>query len=78
MIAPCRGCADRHEACWDHCEKYRQWKTLKDGENESLKQLRKSSMRKIGGNRKRPEFNRTGVWKHRDTTRTEEEHESHS
>ena len=24
--APCKGCADRHTACHDHCEKYAKWK----------------------------------------------------
>lgn len=26
MICPCRGCADRHEACHDACERYGGWK----------------------------------------------------
>ena len=26
MICPCRECPDRHEACHDSCEKYRDWK----------------------------------------------------
>lgn len=25
-ISPCKGCADRHEACWGKCEKYKAWK----------------------------------------------------
>lgn len=25
-ISPCKGCADRREACWGKCEKYKSWK----------------------------------------------------
>ena len=23
---PCKGCDERHKACWDKCEKYTAWK----------------------------------------------------
>lgn len=25
-IPPCKGCEERHTACHDHCERYKQWK----------------------------------------------------
>lgn len=25
-ISPRKGCAERHEACWGMCEKYKAWK----------------------------------------------------
>ena len=24
--APCKGCTERHEACHDHCDRYKEWK----------------------------------------------------
>ena len=26
MKCPCKGCEERHEACHDRCEYYKQWK----------------------------------------------------
>ena len=26
MNSPCKGCADRHTACHDRCERYAKWK----------------------------------------------------
>lgn len=26
MMCPCRDCEERHEACHDHCARYREWK----------------------------------------------------
>ena len=23
---PCKGCEERFQACWDHCQKYKAWK----------------------------------------------------
>lgn len=28
----CKGCPDRHEACHDHCERYRAWKQEREAE----------------------------------------------
>lgn len=25
-LSPCKGCADRHAACWDSCKKYKRFK----------------------------------------------------
>ena len=25
-IPPCKGCTERHEACWGKCENYKTWK----------------------------------------------------
>ena len=30
MRCPCRDCADRHEACHDRCEKYKEWRVPLD------------------------------------------------
>ena len=35
---PCKGCADRHTACWGECEKYKEWKKLVDGANKARKE----------------------------------------
>ena len=28
--APCKGCEERHAACWSKCEEYLAWKSEKD------------------------------------------------
>ncbi len=42
--APCKGCADRHTACHDHCEKYAKWKAevhkAKAAEKEYIRRRR--------------------------------------
>ena len=30
---PCKGCEERHEACWGDCEKYKSWKSMLDEVN---------------------------------------------
>ena len=37
-MSPCKGCTDRHEACWGKCEKYKEWKKLVDGVNKARKE----------------------------------------
>ena len=32
---PCKGCAERHEACWGTCEKYKEWKKMVDSANKA-------------------------------------------
>ena len=32
---PCKGCAERHEACWGKCEKYKEWKKILDSANKA-------------------------------------------
>ena len=34
---PCKDCADRHEACWGKCEKYKAWKLRLDELNKRRK-----------------------------------------
>ena len=35
---PCKGCSDRHTACWCECEKYKEWKNLVDSANKARKE----------------------------------------
>ena len=35
---PCKDCADRHEACWGKCEKYKEWKLRLDEVNKRRKE----------------------------------------
>ena len=35
---PCQYCADRHEACWGKCEKYKAWKSRLDEVNKRRKE----------------------------------------
>ena len=37
-ISPCKGCSDRHEACWGKCEKYKEWKRDLDELNKRRKE----------------------------------------
>jgi hypothetical protein len=43
-IAPCKNCADRHEACWGECEKYKQWKMMLDEANRRRREYREKSL----------------------------------
>lgn len=48
-ISPCKGCADRHTAYHDHCDKYAKWKAehlkAEAQKKEYKKQLREDWMR---------------------------------
>ena len=35
---PCKGCVERHEACWGKCEKYKAWKSRLDEVNKRRKE----------------------------------------
>ncbi len=35
---PCKNCAERHEACWDECGKYKAWKSRLDEVNRRRKE----------------------------------------
>ena len=35
---PCKGCTERHTACWGDCEKYKEWKKLVDKANNARKE----------------------------------------
>ena len=40
MINPCKGCADRHEACHATCERYKTWSAENDARRAArLKEL---------------------------------------
>ena len=34
---PCKGCTERHEACWGKCEKYKAWKSNLENVNAERK-----------------------------------------
>ena len=36
-MSPCKGCTERHEACWGKCEKYKAWKSQLDEVNKRRK-----------------------------------------
>ena len=33
-MSPCKGCTERHEACWGKCEKYKSWKAKLEKVND--------------------------------------------
>lgn len=35
--APCKGCTNRHPACHDGCEKYKEWKVKLEARKEAEK-----------------------------------------
>jgi hypothetical protein len=35
---PCKGCEERHEACWGQCKKYKAWKSRLDEVNKRRKE----------------------------------------
>ena len=37
-MSPCKGCTDRHEACWGKCEKYKVWKLRLEEVNKRRKE----------------------------------------
>lgn len=37
-MSPCKDCADRREACWGKCEKYKAWKSRLDEVNKRRKE----------------------------------------
>ena len=37
-MSPCKGCTERHEACWGKCEKYKAWKSRLDEVNKKRKE----------------------------------------
>ena len=37
-MSPCKGCTDRHEACWGKREKYKAWKARLDEVNKRRKE----------------------------------------
>lgn len=39
-VAPCKNCTERHLACHDECEKYKEWKA---GENKIKKKIKQEN-----------------------------------
>ena len=37
-IAPCKGCTERYTACHDHCERFKEYKAMREKENEARRQ----------------------------------------
>lgn len=35
LIPPCKDCTDRHAACHDRCEKFKEYKAIREKENEA-------------------------------------------
>lgn len=40
-LSPCKGCADRHAACWDSCEKFKVFKAESDQVNAGRREYNK-------------------------------------
>ena len=38
IVSPCKGCADRYPACHDHCERFKEYKEIREKENEARRQ----------------------------------------
>ena len=38
LMSPCKDCSDRHTACHDHCEKFKEYKAIREKENEARRQ----------------------------------------
>ena len=34
-VSPCKDCANRHTACHDHCERFKEYKAIREKENEA-------------------------------------------
>lgn len=39
--APCKGCGERHTACWDHCGKYKAWKAEAQGKKDRYREYKR-------------------------------------
>lgn len=35
IMAPCKDCNEKYTACHDHCDKFKEYKTLREKENEA-------------------------------------------
>lgn len=44
MMCPCKDCKDRHQACHDHCEKYKEWKKELEANKEALKRIKEEQI----------------------------------
>jgi hypothetical protein len=38
IIPPCKDCVERHTACHDHCERFKEYKAIREKENEARRQ----------------------------------------
>ena len=41
MIAPCKDCKDRHDICWQECERYKSYKSDMEEIKERIREDRK-------------------------------------
>jgi hypothetical protein len=41
ILSPCKGCTERHEACWSNCEKYDEYRAKMDAEKQAKKDANK-------------------------------------
>lgn len=51
--SPCKGCADRHAACWDSCEKFKVFKAEADKVNAERREYNKMIRDQRKGGRKK-------------------------
>lgn len=35
LMPPCKGCPERHPGCHDHCERFKEYKLIREKENEA-------------------------------------------
>lgn len=46
-IAPCKDCSERHEACHDSCDKYKEWKAELDAMRSKIAEQKYIEQTKI-------------------------------
>lgn len=46
-IAPCKDCTERHEACHDSCDKYKEWKAELDAVRSKIAEQKYIEQTKI-------------------------------
>ena len=54
---PCKGCEERHTACWDRCPEYKAWKE----ESERIKKAKRAYDEEVRTGYE--EFNRRNKWR---------------
>lgn len=40
QLSPCKDCKDRYMACWDGCEKYKEWKEAYSKQKDTVNDLK--------------------------------------
>ena len=46
---PCKDCTDRHTACHDSCDRYKEWKLLLDELNKARREYSNKPRPKVNG-----------------------------